>query len=175
MIFAGGTQSASIQHDGSVLWWGRSDAVGESHRPILLENIVGATELALNTNGLWILNQDGNVSGKDRALDSSGSTSASAIFEPELLSRPHPVVLLTSGDAHHLVVRNDDTVWSWGANRRGQLGNNSLSASTQPVPVSNLIGVIAIAAGHEHSMALKGDGTVWCWGTNDKGQLGSTL
>ena len=70
-------------------------------------------------------------------------------------------------------MKNDGTVWGWGAGGNGQLGNNSSNDSTSPVQAANLSSVISIACGTKHSLALKSDGTVWAWGDNYLNQLGN--
>ncbi|MCW5980834.1 MAG: choice-of-anchor D domain-containing protein [Bryobacteraceae bacterium] len=81
---------------------------------------------------------------------------------------------IAAGGRHSLALKNDGTVWAWGANHRGELGTGTnILSSNVPVPVTGLTGVIAVAAGGEHSLALKSDGTVWAWGANRYGQLGN--
>src|SRR5262249_2135789 len=69
-------------------------------------------------------------------------------------------------------LREDGTVWAWGANTQGQLGDGTYRSRGSPAPVARLDGVAAIAAGTRFSLALKRDGTVWAWGTNAWGELG---
>ena len=73
---------------------------------------------------------------------------------------------------HSLALKNDGTVWAWGANLHGQLGDGTTINRPSPVQVAGLAGVRAIAAGGPHSLALASDGTVWAWGKNRQGQLG---
>src|SRR5439155_4452465 len=83
------------------------------------------------------------------------------------------VVAVSAGSSHSLALRDDGTVWAWGANRRGQLGIGADSRSLRPAHVLGLDAVRAISAGGAFSLALRDDGTVWAWGRNDFGQLGS--
>jgi hypothetical protein len=73
---------------------------------------------------------------------------------------------------YSLALKNDGTVWAWGANTAGQLGNGTTTSSNVPVQVL-ITGVTAIAAGAGHALALKNDGSVWAWGWNYWGQLGN--
>jgi len=80
--------------------------------------------------------------------------------------------MLAAGSYHSLALKNDGTVWTWGANNYGQVGDGSFTNRNSPVHVSGISGVCAIAGGSYHSLALKSDGTVWAWGRNFNGQLG---
>ena len=83
------------------------------------------------------------------------------------------ITAISGGGGHSIALKNDGTVWTWGANSTGQLGNGTNFFSNVPVQVSSLTGMIAIDAGPGHSIALKNDGTVWTWGYNYYGQLGN--
>ncbi|MFL6121429.1 hypothetical protein [Actinophytocola sp.] len=94
-------------------------------------------------------------------------------------SVPVPVVGLTgataiaAGGNTAYALREDGTVWAWGAGAAGQLGNGSINDASSPVRVSNLTGVVSIAATGTNGYAVKGDGTVWSWGSNASGALGN--
>jgi alpha-tubulin suppressor-like RCC1 family protein len=82
---------------------------------------------------------------------------------------------VVAGANHTLVLRNDGTMWSWGANDSGQLGDGTTDTRTAPVPVSapsTMTGVTAVAAGGAHSLALTSGGALWAWGDNSGGQVG---
>jgi alpha-tubulin suppressor-like RCC1 family protein len=91
---------------------------------------------------------------------------------------------VSCGDAHTVVIRADNTVWTFGWNSRGQLGNGSIvdsnpnSVARQVVfDLGGILGpfedVIAASAGGQHTMLLKSNGTVWTFGGNYTGQLGN--
>jgi alpha-tubulin suppressor-like RCC1 family protein len=78
---------------------------------------------------------------------------------------------IAAGAQHSLALKNDGTVWAWGANSYGQLGDGT--ATHRKYPVQTLMGgAVAITAGNFHSLAAKSDGTAWAWGDNSCGQLG---
>jgi alpha-tubulin suppressor-like RCC1 family protein len=75
----------------------------------------------------------------------------------------------------------DNTVWAWGWNNKGQLGfgiGYLEPFSSFPLPVNffadsiNSFTVLRLAAGFTHSMAVSSLGQVYSWGDNRKGQLG---
>lgn len=99
---------------------------------------------------------------------------------PDNQSSPSPqqvgignVIDIAAGSAHVLALKEDGTVWAWGANDYGQLGDDTTIDRRTPIQVQGLSGVKAVAAGLMYSVALKDDGTVWAWGYNKNGQLGS--
>ena len=93
------------------------------------------------------------------------------------LPRPVPglggVTAVAAGDTHSLALRQDGTVWAWGANDDGQLGARpSDQPRATPAAVPTLRHIVAVAAGAGFSVAIKDDGTVWTWGLDDRGQVG---
>jgi len=90
-----------------------------------------------------------------------------------VVSIPSSAQTIAGGQTHSLALKNDGTVWAWGANGYGQLGDGTNTNNKLPVQVSSLTNIIAVAAGIDHSLALKSDGTVWAWGYNYFGQLGN--
>jgi len=92
--------------------------------------------------------------------------------ERELGQRQLTTPTVAAGHTHSVALREDGTVWAWGANNNGQLGDGTVVNRHIPVQVQNLENVIAVAARSNHSIALKEDGTVWVWGGNAFGQLG---
>jgi alpha-tubulin suppressor-like RCC1 family protein len=65
---------------------------------------------------------------------------------------------------HTLALKNDGSLWAWGANDFGQLGDGT----TNHRPVPAMIGIDrdwrTMAAAQEASFALKSNGTLWAWG-----------
>ncbi len=106
------------------------------------------------------------------------SPTSSASMAPTALPTPTPgaqVIGLASNGVHCLALRNNGTVWAWGANYDGQLGNgisDDIPSFPTPSKIPELDNVTAVAAGFSHSLAIRQDGTVWAWGANTEGQLG---
>lgn len=144
-----------------------------------LTNVVAADagyahSIALKSDGTvwaWGYNASGQV----------GDSSSITRLAPVRVTPAAPVFPLTfkavsAGVDHSLALRNDGTVWAWGANNLGQLGTGNTTGSLVPVQVAGLPGsltVLAISAGNGFSAALLSDGTVRMWGRSDYGQLGT--
>jgi alpha-tubulin suppressor-like RCC1 family protein len=71
-----------------------------------------------------------------------------------------------------MVLLADGTVWTKGANARGQLGSGSTTDRSTWAPVSGLSGVSKIAAAYYTGYALLSSGSVKAWGYNNNGQVG---
>ena len=91
---------------------------------------------------------------------------------PRLIEDIHGVVAVAVGNKHSLALTDEGVVWSWGNNKKGQIGHANQTESYVPKLIHGLANVVSIASGYSHSMALKEDGTVWTWGENSLGQLG---
>jgi hypothetical protein len=76
--------------------------------------------------------------------------------------------------AHHaLAVTDNGLVYSWGSNRRKQLGFVGERLSTWPALVElETQDVVRCAAGGAHSLCLTADGIVYSFGANDDHQCG---
>lgn len=93
-----------------------------------------------------------------------------------------PVKVMTdvksvSGGMHHtLVIKEDDSLWSFGSNQYGQLGHSENLGTAYPniVPKQIMTGVKAVIAGHYHTLVIKKNGELFSFGHNFSGQLGHT-
>lgn len=132
--------------------------------------------LALDRNGtvlVWGAHASGQLGlGAVAALcaQSDGSKGACVRIATPLTGFGKAIAV-AAGKAHSLLLKEDNSLWSFGANEFLQLGTATLASSTTPMLIS--AGPFqAIAAGGSHSLATKTDGTVWAWGNNADGQLG---
>ena len=84
------------------------------------------------------------------------------------------VTMVAAGRDFGVALRDDGSVWTWGANTQGQLGDGSAGRPT-PLPVPDLPPIVGISAGLAHVLALAADGTVWAWGANDRHQVAESV
>jgi len=95
-------------------------------------------------------------------------------------SRLSPVQIGTDTDWTSVTVGKDDTaatksdgsLWTWGANARGQLGDGTTTGHNTPTRAGTDNNWSAVRAGETFTSALKTDGTVWAWGDDQFGELG---
>ena len=71
---------------------------------------------------------------------------------------------------HMAVIKQDNSVWSWGENSFGQIGDGTEQNSATPIQI--LTDAAQISLGQAHTAVLRTDGSVWTWGDNQFGQLG---
>ena len=207
MISAGDHHTLALKNDGTVWAWGWNEwgQLGDGHfdrtlnyssTPVqvvgpggvgYLNNIVAVStghmySLALRSDGTvwaWGYGNSGQL-GNDISGGNYYTAAPVQVKGPGgsgVLTGVTAIAAGTDFSDHSLALKNDGTVWAWGANGNGQLGDGTWSFRKVPVQVKGpggsgfLTGVKAICAGH-HSLALKTDGTLWAWGTNNDGQLG---
>jgi len=152
----------------------------ETNTPGPVSNLTGVKSvkagclhgLALKTNGTvwaWGYNYYGQL-GNDTHGDGTESDVPAKV-------KIDNVKAISAGCDHNLALKENGTIWAWGANTFGQLGNGTSGLGTEsdvPVKVANIgTGVKQIAAGGDFSLALMKNGTVKSWGRNEDGQLGN--
>ena len=79
----------------------------------------------------------------------------------------------SSGNSHSFFIKNDGSLWGFGANGSSQLGDFTTTDRTNPVKLEGE-GVLSVAAGEGHSLYIKtDDNSLWAMGANESGQLGN--
>ena len=109
----------------------------------------------------------------------AGSNSSGQLAQNNIINKSSPVQVGaeatwtdTNGGLVVLGLKNNNTLWAWGANNSGSQGLNDTNINkSSPVQVGALTNW-ATAAVFLHSGAVKTDGTLWTWGFNGSGGLG---
>ena len=77
-----------------------------------------------------------------------------------------------SGTTNSFAIKEDGSLWGWGANSSGELGTGSSTLfSLNPVQVGTSSWKM-VKAGLRHTLAIKADGTLWAWGNNEYATIG---
>ena len=207
--------------DGAVLTWGHNEygqlgnisvSTGAGQRS-LNPVIVGASDLTNSTtsfNGMTKVRCGDNFTialKSDGTVWAWGANTFGMCGDGTLTNRNSPVQVqawngtanvnlsnvidISAGDVFCYALKNDSSVWAWGANWRGVIGQNNTNCGVFADPPCNnsqfyinaiqvknvagtgyLTGVKKIACGNEHGLILLGNGKVLGLGRNEEGQLG---
>ncbi len=93
-----------------------------------------------------------------------------------------PVLMISGGEKHTLLIKEDGTAWACGDNEFSQLGIGDgrpdqstivrVYGGMMTTESGYLENIAFIDAGWKHSLAVDNGSYVWAWGKNDYGQIG---
>ena len=168
--------AAAIKNDGTLWVWGYNNLgqLGTNdkvHRSSPVQVFGGGTDWKLVACGGY------NTMGikTDGTLWIWGHNAYGQLGTNDIIHRSSPVQTVLGGNnwkdiacgqLHTAAIKNDGTLWLWGANNTGQLGINSIENKLSPVQVfgggvwKKLHDACYVAA----TGAIKNDGTLWTWG-----------
>lgn len=109
----------------------------------------------------WGYNADGQI-GDNSTIDKSS---------PVQLGVGNSWIAASSGEAHSLFLRLDNTLWTAGNNAFGRLGLSDIIYRSSFTQIGSN-SYTQISAGSSASAGIRSDGTLWTWGYNNSGQLG---
>ncbi len=104
-----------------------------------------------------------------------GNGCAARALRPVPVHLPAGTVDVQGGTDFTVALTSAGEVWTWGANRLGQLGDGTTTAlrfAPARVELPGSARVTAIAVGQDHVLALTRHGGLYSWGRNQHGQLG---
>lgn len=182
-ISAGIECTKALKDDGTVWAWGSngfgcfgagSSLDSNSSVPVQVRGISGVTALssalhvvALKSDGTawtWGSNESGELGDPATALGTRRTAPAPVLG----MNR---VVAVAAGWGRSFALKDDGSVWGWGAQ---PVGDGSTVDRREPVRVSSVMGmprITALSASQTHILALAVDGTVWGWGQDSSGEL----
>ena len=80
---------------------------------------------------------------------------------------------LSGAQRHSLGLRQNGTLWAWGASDSGQLGDGTLVGKSSPrIVVGGFTDWSQVSGNGLHSLAVRQNGTAWAWGFGGNGRLG---
>ncbi len=74
--------------------------------------------------------------------------------------------ILAAGSQHCMAIKNDGTLWSWGANKWGQLGNGTFDDINAPIKISSRTDWDTVVCGYAVSYAITSSGELFGCGWN---------
>jgi len=77
---------------------------------------------------------------------------------------------ILAAEGHSFVIKDDNSLWAWGSNWKGQLGDGTTTDRHSPVKIMDSVDLVS--SGSRTVMAIKADGSLWAWGSNTMGQIG---
>jgi alpha-tubulin suppressor-like RCC1 family protein len=89
------------------------------------------------------------------------------------------VFVMAMSARHTCGIKDDDTLWCWGSNNRGQLGLGTVGGSqTTPQQVgtatwARVRGYADMNNDSARTCGIRLDGSLWCWGAQTSGRLGN--
>ena len=190
-VSAGLIHGSFLTDDGDVYMWGFGNSgrlgLGDEEERLVATKIEGALDeenvVAINHgNGVsFAITEDGTLYGwGQNNIGQLGLDDGEDRLVPTVIDIDgKPVLAVSSGTGHTLVLAADGTVYGFGSNRDGQAAPDQLEGPGDPVnsvlSPSKIPGlpdnVIKVTADTQTSYAVTEDGKLFGWGENSFGQL----
>ena len=146
------------------------------HDNINLTDGEDVIDCAVQSGFVLILTSIGTVKGiGDNERCQLGSSAPLVITQYTEIKGLPLITSIAAGATFGAALDWEGNVWTWGDNRKGQLGRGTVGATySMPAKIAGLAAkIIAITAGDNHLVALDENGALHAWGDNTKGQLGA--
>jgi hypothetical protein len=161
--------------------------VGDTNSPVnwakavqgIPTNVIISSLAAGGTHSLILADGEVYAAGSDRygQLGQGGTNRVNRSSFVKVFGSPsNPVIAVSAGGNHSLMVTASGNVFACGDNAYGQLAQpatNAISGTWIEVNFPDRTNaIISVAAGADHNLAVDEGGGVWVWGRNNYGQLG---
>lgn len=180
-ISANNTHSLAVKQDGTVAAWGKND-FGQLGTGTLEKSLYPITAIisdvkyistgfhhtlaVKNDETVWAWGNNSNGQLGDGTYDSSESPVQVVGLDGISIKE------ISAGSDHSVAVTNDNYVFTWGSDNKGQLGDGKGQDRNNPAQIY-IDNVKSVSAGGNYTIALKYDGSVWGWGYGELGALGT--
>ena len=179
---AAGPHSLAIKTDGTLWAWGENGhgEVGNGTKidqstPVQIGVATDWAQIDAGTGSSLARKTDGTLwawgRGSERYGPSPGEVRLVDRLTPTQISADQDWVDIGAGIFSFQALKNDGTLWGWGAP-----GTSGLGPSGYVVPEITQVGTASdwtdVEVGFSRAFGVKTDGTLWAWGQNDRGALG---
>jgi alpha-tubulin suppressor-like RCC1 family protein len=93
-------------------------------------------------------------------------------FTPTRIESLSNIKSISAGLHFGIVLDHSGSVWSFGSNRKGQLGLGDNIIRKSPCKIEGVPPIVQVSSGFQHSLILDSHGGVLSFGFNEYGQLG---
>ena len=115
---------------------------------------------------------NGTTAGPETCPATDGHPAFACSTRPVAVQWDHGFRQISAGARHTCGVTDDNRLYCWGANGRGELGDGTTTLRASPVVVGRGLRFRQVDAGGQHTCAVTTDNIVYCWGLNVYGELG---
>jgi len=148
-IAGGDAHSLALKNDGSVWSWGdnlggqlgNGTSILKSNVPVQVSSLTGVIAIAAGAYHSLALKNDGTVWAwgyNNYGQLGNGSNIFYSNVPVQVSSLTGVIAVAAMGSSHSLALKNDGTVWAWGANGTGQLGIGNYTDKNVPVQVTGM-------------------------------------
>ena len=165
-LSAGATQSLYVDPEGQLWAWGNvTNGKKKSVKPVKIMDNAKSVSASTGVSYSYAVKKDGTAWawGDNTFGQIMPNTNSSTAY----ISRPVKVMdnvrIIESGNATVFAIKNDNTLWGWGApgRRRGDIIHANSS-----VPSKVLDNVAMASTSISHTIAVDEDNVFWGWGDN---------
>lgn len=165
-LSAGATQSLYVDPEGQLWAWGNvTDGKTKSVKPVKIMDNVKSVSASTGISYSFAVKKDGTAWGwGDNYFGQIvPKTDSSTAYINKPVKVLDDVRIVESGNATVFAIKNDNTLWGWGAPglRRGDVIPSSSST-----PSRVLDNVVMASASISHTIAVDSGNTFWGWGDN---------
>jgi len=173
---------AAIKTDGTLWTWGSGfyGQLGNTRTldyssPIQVGTLTDWKQVACGYHRLFAIKVNGTIwaCGYNQSYGALGNNTLINYSSPIQIGTLSDWKQISSGRFHVAAIKQNGTLWTWGAGAQGQLANNTHINYSSPIQVGSLTNWKQVSCGQYTTAAIKTDGTLWTWGNSSTGQLGN--
>lgn len=174
-----------LSNEGKLISWGANDMgqLGNGTRDSTTKPRVNSAitesiiQLSCGSHHVCALTKAGTVmtwGANKRGQIGDGQLTSTTMPYVVTSLKHRPVVSISCGENHTIVLTAEGNLYSWGDNSQGQLGLSDTTNRLRPEAIKTLRSVktVKIATGGAHSMFVASNGLLFACGSNSHGQLG---